>query len=369
MEQKDNLLGVLEIIFRRKREIFKICGIVFVGSVIISLLLPVYYKSTTTFYAASPDLANPDKLFGGGNSDTRYYGTGEDIDRLLTIAQSADVINYLVGKFDLYKHYNIDSTGAKALYKVRERLMDLYVVQKTKYDAIELSVEDKDKILAAQIANEARRRIEEISIKLIKESQQQTLNTCEQNIKESEAQLNALGDSLARLRERYSIYNPESQGETYASLLVGSESQVASFQGKLESYKSNPRTPRDTIIRVEANLKGAEQQLKKLKEDVKIFNQGMSIVHILTDQHEKARFQLSWDKERYKHLMTAKQGDFLVIHLVEEAQVPVVKSRPVRSLIVLAATVVAFILSILGVLILESYKDVNWRELYNSPSE
>jgi hypothetical protein len=52
--------------------------------------------------------------------------------------------------------------------------------------------------------------------------------------------------------------------------------------------------------------------------------------------------------------------------LVEAAEVPIYKSRPVRSLICIGEVFIAFILSVIGVLILDVYKDVNWREIVNA---
>ena len=49
--------------------------------------------------------------------------------------------------------------------------------------------------------------------------------------------------------------------------------------------------------------------------------------------------------------------------VVENGTVPVVKSRPGRALITISAVIIAFILSLIGVLILENYKDVDWKKL------
>lgn len=369
MNQNDNLLGVVEVLLKRKKAILYVCGTVFLGSIIISLLLPVYYRSSTIFYAASPDLANPDKMFGGGNSDTYYYGSGEDIDRLLTIASSNELVEFLVREFDLYEHYDIDPSGAKAPYKVQEQFMDLYEVQKTKFDAIELSVEDQNKVMAAAIANAARMKLESIATRLLKQSQERQLKTYEGNIAASELTLRQLGDSLAVLRQQYGIYNSDVQGEILATLLAGSRSKLVGLRGKYESLKANPRTPRDTLMYVLANQKAAEDQVEKLTEDVEKFNQGVSVVDILSDQHEKARYQLSWDKERYKHLQAAYVSEVPVIHLVEQAPVPIVKHRPKRAVLVIASTLAAVLFCVIGILVFENYRDVDWRSLANGSPE
>ena len=158
----DNLLGVLKTLFKWKKQIFLVCLIAGIGSVIISLLLPVYFQATTVFLAASPDQAKPELIFGSGTLEGEYYGNENDIDRILTIAESSELFDFLIDTFNLYQHYKIDSTANRAPYRVKKKLAKLYDVAKTKRDAIELSVEDQDKELAAAIANTARRKINEI---------------------------------------------------------------------------------------------------------------------------------------------------------------------------------------------------------------
>ena len=365
MEQKDNLLGVLATLYQNRKLIMKVCGAVLIGSIIISLLLPVFYKSTTTFYAASTDLVNPDKMFGGGQTEVRYYGTAEDLERLLTIAQGGEVVDYLVNKYDLYEHYDIDTSSTKAAFYIREHFNGLFDVEKTKFDAIELSVEDKDPKLAAAIANDARIKIEEISSRLIKNSQQTQLNTLKESINNSEQNLQVIGDSLAHLREKYGIYDPATQGETISGLYSGIRMQKSKLDGKLASYKKTAGTPRDSIRKVTAELGGIETQMIKIEEDLKLFNKGSSVVMNLSDQHETARNQLNWDKERRKHVLAAFNSDISTIHLLESAEVPIVKSRPVRSVLVLASTFAAFLFMVIGILVLENFKDVNWKQVLN----
>ena len=143
MENNENLLGVISTLLRWRKPIIRICLIAGIGTAIIALFLPNYYQSTTTFYAASPDLGKPEAV-GEIERDREIYGEDTDNDRLLTIAQSNEIAGYLIEKFKLYDHYDIDRTNRKSKDKVRKKFRGLYNVEKTKYEAIEISVEDKD---------------------------------------------------------------------------------------------------------------------------------------------------------------------------------------------------------------------------------
>ena len=63
------------------------------------------------------------------------------------------------------------------------------------------------------------------------------------------------------------------------------------------------------------------------------------------------------------HVGTICDGSFPTTLLLESGEVPVVKSRPKRALIVIAAVMIAFILAVLGILIFDNYKEVDWKEV------
>lgn len=367
MNQKDNLLGVLETLFKWSKSILYICAIALVGSVIISLMLTTYYQSTTIFFAASPDVAKPEQIFGTSTKDMEYYGNENDIDRILTIAESNELINFLIDKFSLYEHYDIDSTQLKAPDKVKKAFLKLYNIKKSKRDAIEISVEDEDPKLAAAIANTAREKINEIASRLIKASQSKLINTFDNNLKSREQQLNEMSDSLMRIRRQYGIYNTETQSESLASLSLKVNSKLAGTKARLQALKSNSSSVyRDTIMLLQASVTGLEKQTKDIDLSLEKFNNGMAKVDVLNRQHKESSLQLSEDKERYKQLKAAYNSEVSAIILVEKADIPVVKSRPMRSLIVIASVMIAFLFAVIGVLLLDTYKDVNWKKIINA---
>ncbi|MFK7933005.1 MAG: hypothetical protein AB8G22_05805 [Saprospiraceae bacterium] len=366
MNQKDNLLGVLETLFKWSKSIMWVCGIALIGSIVISLFLTTYYQATTVFFAASPDVAKPEQIFGTSTKDMDYYGNENDIDRILTISESNELLEFLIQKFNLYEHYDIDSTHVKAPDKVKKALLKLYEVEKTKRDAINVSVEDEDPELAANMANTAREKIDEIARRMIKASQQKLINTIDNNLKTKEEQLNVIGDSLMTARQRYNIYNTDSQSEALAQLTISTRSKLTATRARLASLEKNKSVRRDTIAYIQAAVIGLEQQAADLELNLKQFNSGMAKVDVLNRQHVEASVQMSEDQERFKQIQAAYNSEVSAVILVEKAQVPVVKSRPMRSLIVIGAVMIAFLFSVIGVLLLDSYKDVDWKKIVNA---
>ena len=365
MEQKDNLLGVISTLFKWKKQIIYICAIAAVGSVAISLTLDNYYESYTTFYAASPDQALPEPV-GTEATDRKYYGEPEDIDRVLTIAESNEIAAYLINKYNLYEHYDIDSTKRLAPHKVNKAFRSHYNVKKTKYDAIEISVEDKDPVLATNMVNDARQKVEQIAQQLIKNTMEIKINTYKQGIIDKSRELDVIGDTLMAVRNRYGVYNTLTQSEGLSDLIAKTESNLSREKARRGILAGKSSINRDTIAMIDAMISGMEKQLISLNTMRDNFNQGVSKVEVLEQIHEEAREQLSLDKERLKQLDALKNSHINTIFIVEVGEVPLYKSRPKRSIICIAAVFIAFILSVIGILILDVYKDVNWREVTNA---
>lgn len=371
MTNRDSLIGVFRTIYQWRKAIRNICLITLAGSIGLSLMLDDYFKATTIFYPASPELANPELIFGYTSQVTQYFGSDRDLDRLDEIANGSEVVDYMVKKFRLYEHYQIDSTSLKGQFKVQEHFRRLYSAQKNKNDAIELTVEDTDPKFAAEMANAARDKINDIASRLIKGSQERLLATFEENIKRKAEDLELLGDSLRILQSRYNIYSVTEQGEQLSTQLSKAESEIVRSKARLEVLDNNPLIPKDTIQYIKANLLAYQRERQSLMTpdpagdnlSITRFNEGLPKVSVLTDLHFQARKQLSYDKERYNQIKAAYNTLIPSLQVVEAAETPLLKSRPKRSIIVLSSMLAAFLFAVLGILIAEAYRDFNWKEI------
>ena len=247
---------------------------------------------------------------------------------------------------------------------MKEAFFSLYEVQKSKYDAIELSVEDVNAAFSAEMANEARNKIDEIAQNLIKSSQKKLMESVQQDIVDRQRDLVVLGDSLSGLRKKYGIYDLSS-GEVLAGKVAEAESNFSRNKAKLTSLEKEPGVKRDTIAMIRANLRGYEEELRELTSDssksnfnIKRFNEGISLVTVVSQMHGAARDQLSRDINRIGELKAAYDNKISATHLIETATEPVQKERPRRSIIILVSAMAAFLFSCIGVLLLEKYKDL-----------
>jgi tyrosine-protein kinase Etk/Wzc len=251
--------------------------------------------------------------------------------------------------------------------KWREEFLDHYEVKKTARDAIELSIEDTDRELAALMANTARNKIDEIVQRLIKNTQQKNLITYENTIQDQERNLKILNDSLIALRRRYNIFDLTTQGDLLTTELTSSETQLAQKQAKLNIIQSNQiniRGRRDSIAKLQTQIAGLETMRDTLRKKMVAFNEGSPAINTISKMNFDANESLAQTRERYKQLVNVYSANIPSIILVEEGAVPVVKYRPRRSIIVIAAGFVAFFFSVLGVLVFDAYQGIDWKEVF-----
>ena len=377
MNNRDNLLGVLSAIYRWRKTIRNICLVTLAGSIVFSLLLKNYYQATTIFYPSSANLANPELIFGSSGEVIEYFGTDRDLDRLAEVANSNEVVDYMISRFQLYNHYGIDSTSKEGPNKVREMFRSLYSALKNRNDAIELNVEDVDRALSATMANAARERINFLLQRLVRGNQERLLVTFEDNIKYKEKELQRLADSLAYLMAYYHIVSVGDQGQQLSLQLATAESQVLRGQARLDVLKGNPAIPRDTIAYITANLRAYERLRENLLRQgnhrdgmsLQNFNEGSPKINVISDLHYQGRKQLSFDRERYMQIKAAFATTLSAVQVVELAEPPRIKSRPKRSIIVLSAVLAAFLFSVIGVLLADAYRSVDWQEVRDGKRE
>jgi len=303
MEKHEDLVGVLQSIFRWRKAIILTTIIGAILSVVIALMLPEYYQATTTFYAASPDLNKPDRLFGDTDASYNYYGNDADIDRIRTIAESSDLVGFMVDSFDLYENYELDPSKPKSLHYVQQEFRSSYEVTRTPYNAIQISVEDKSPELAADMSNTARNKVEQIAKALIKESQKK---------------------------------------------------QLAIYQSSIQDQNKS-------ISSLETEINGVRQKYGKLSANS--FNEGSTKYQNLQTRLEQLGMDQSILEDKYNKLNSAYHTDVAAVHIIENAKTPVIKSRPVRWLLVATSTMAAFIFSLIGALLLDFYKDIDWDKI------
>ncbi|MEO6130778.1 MAG: hypothetical protein ABIQ02_02940 [Saprospiraceae bacterium] len=367
---KDSLLPILGTLYPWRRRVLYVTLAVFVISIIVCLFMKNYYKGKTVFYAASQDLFKPEKVFGNTTQETFYYGTGEDIDRIMTIGNSDEVIDFLIDSFDLWSVYKVKPGTPKAHYKLRKAFRENFNLLLTKQDAIELTIEDTDPERAAKMTNAARDQMDNLVRTLMKSSQASLAASFQKAIHIKEAVMQSTLDSLVYYRRKSGIYDSKGQTEILATRVTEVSGTIQREEATLESLQSikglNGKL-RDSIQLIKARLAGFKRELTLLNSpdtgslySLSNFNIAKGRVEVLESQYARAYDQIAYDLEKLKTYNSAAEITVSALHLIEPAEVPLFKSRPKRSFIVLACTMAAFLFSLGAVLVIESYRETDW---------
>ncbi|MFK7947542.1 MAG: hypothetical protein AB8G11_08135 [Saprospiraceae bacterium] len=362
----DNLLEVIRLLFKWRKHLIITVAIAAIGSVIISLILPVYYEATTTLLPVNPLLKSPNHVFGTSTENPEPFGTEEDLDRMLAIAESKELTDYVIKEFDLYNHYEIDSSEVKAPYKIKKKLFKLYNAQKNEFGEIEISVEDKDKDLARDMANAIRLKMDQIDQKLMKGNQLSTVKMYEKELNGKDTYLKLMKDSLSNLRQQYGIYDIKAQGEFVSQTIPKLQSKLAGARSGLKYYKDIGQ--RDSVRVLEGRVREFSGQLSAFSGtgegfNLSTFNEGREKILFIEQFLESYSEEVAEQREIYRRYKSVAESNIPSIYTVEQAYTPVVKSYPVRWLIVIGSTFVAFILALMAILLLDRYSDVKWNEI------
>ncbi len=349
MEQTEQIKDVVNVLWQKRKSLLQWGLGILILSALLSLLLKNYYQATTTFYPASQDLNKPDQLFGNATKEMEFYGTSQDLDRLLTICNSSTLKDQLIREFILYPHYEIDSTDRFAHYKIRKHLTKLMNVTKTKYDAIDLSIEDVDRELAAQMTNRAREIVNTDAHALISSRLKELGNTYLTSIQEKQKLINTLSDSLALLRKKYPIYNIESQTETLSRIATEATNELAGEKARYEALKKS-NAPKDTLMYLAAKISGLETQVKTINSQnnqsfsLQNFNEGYPKIFSLMTGVERLQRQVNDDNVKYQQTLNTIAASPNAIITVTEAEIPTYKSRPLRSVLIIGVTILSVLL-------------------------
>lgn len=309
-----NLIDFLKIVWKWKKPIGVVVALAAAGSSIVTapFIMPPQYQSTAVFYPLNPNLVSSGTLFSGAGD--YFFGGNADVDRALSIANSASLKLYIVEKFNLYEHYKIDSKKTRyPTYAVLKKLDAHYKVEKSPKGAIVVSVEDRDRMLAATMANSIVERIDEISRQLINENKKKILEIYRRKMKDKEAVVEQLTDSIFTLKTEFGLYT---------------DIEDLSLQNRRLRSHQGPEV-----------------------------DAAMERVKVLEEKKKGAVRELNNSITQYEQYLATIDSDVPTLLVLEKAFPAERKSKPVRWLIVMASVILAFAVSALAAIFIERYAE------------
>lgn len=149
-DSQGNSTELLRLIFKKRFFILFVTGFGILTAVICSapFIIPPRFSSEVILY---PPATNSNRMLI--ERDLRF-GSDKEIDEHIQLLRSSIVRDTLISKYDLYKHYRIDTLAQDKRYHLYEKFSDRVKIERTRYNSISVSVSDEDPLIAASMAND-----------------------------------------------------------------------------------------------------------------------------------------------------------------------------------------------------------------------
>ena len=314
-------------LLRWRKPLILVSLVAAVFSAVVSLMIDEKYLSTTIFFPANNKSLSKAVMTedAQGKNDISSFGEEEEAEAMLQILQSDKIKWHIWGKYQMMEHYEIDPEEEEALTKLGETWEDNTSFKRTEFNSIRIDVMDKDKELAAKLANDIAAWADSTKNEMLRDRAQDALKVIENEYVELEAYMQHLDDSLTVLRQK-GVHEYDSQiemitGVYYKAIADNNKRARVELEAKL-----------DTLAKYGSAYKSMTENLEFLRERL----------ILLRGKYDEAKVDAT------------QNGTWKFV--VNKAVPAEKKAYPIRWLIVVVSTVAAFLMTILVIIAVENYE-------------
>lgn len=260
-------------------------------------------------------------------SNVSAYSDETFTEQMLQIMQSNEIMDSVVNKFDLMKHYKID----KGYKYWKTALIDEYrtnvSISRTPYDAVLVKVMDKDPEIACAMVNEIIRLYDFKVGTMHKIKRFETVLMYKRQLDEKQQFIDSIKERMSELSTNY---------------------------GVLE-YESQTREVTKGYLRTDGGSKVNEDGVDELKANVEKYGPEIIALSQLIESESMAYSQVKLDYEQELRFLNA---NMTFSNVVSAPFVADKKAYPVRWVVVALCGLAACFITILAIYILEGKKNL-----------
>lgn len=320
--------NLLIYMFDRRNPLIIVSFIGFVLSVIISLTITPKFRSSVILFPASSTSISKALISttgGGIQKDILEFGEEEETERILQILHSDEIRDNLIGKFNLFEHYDIDPDSKYRYTTLYGKMKENIKFSKTEFMSVEIDVLDTDPQMAADIVNEIASLLDSTMNRIQEKRALEAFKIVEQEYLALQQEISEIEDSLKKLGN-LGIYDVSAQSE-----------------GIQTGY-------------LEALSQGNWKQAEEFELQMKILAEYGGSWLFLTGFLERESARLSLLKEKYVEAKVDTEQKLPHTFIVNHGQVPEKKAYPKRSVIVIISTFSTFLFTLLVLLSIDSFR-------------
>lgn len=352
------LVDYFEVITRNRLIVFRITVLSALVSIVVSLLLPKIYYSTARILPPQQENGIFSLMLGqmgGGvaNLASDILGSGSTSDLYASILKSEAIKDRVIDRFKLIevykKSYRLDT------YKTLDETVSVDVGKKD--GIISITVEDKDPKRAAAIANAYVEELGALTRGLNTTGASQQRKFLEERLIKAKADLASTEDALKNFQSKNKAIDITEQAKgsiqeiaDITGRLALEEVKLSTLQQQFTDASHEVVTQKKVIATLRSQLARKEgqepqgvlpsigsvpaigEQYVRLMREFKIQE---ALVELLTKQFELMRYN--------------EANTISTVQVIQKATVPDKKTKPKRSLIVMASTITGALFSIVYV--------------------
>lgn len=336
-----DLLGILR---RRRRFLALNVAATTMVALVIALLLPKWYTGRAVLLPPTEDDLGSSvvsQLMPRGLGSLRMPGAPTLADVFVAVLKSRTVADRIVRRFDLIHRYEVPD--AEKAVKELEGHVTFRVGDE---GTIAILAEDRDPKTAAAMANAYIEELDRFNKETRTTSATRTRAFIEQRLEVAKRDLGAAEDLLRDYQQRKRLPSLSPTDRSDAEMGAQLMAQRTALEVKLQVLRQSLAENSEEVRRVREELAAVDRQVgtlpaagldvARLYRDVKVQEQ---VFELLTSQLEEARIR--------------ETRDTPTVQVLDRAEPPLHKSRPRRSVIVMAGFLIGLLGSAAAALLLE----------------
>ncbi len=258
------------------------------------------------------------------------YSTESPTEQMLQLFESEDIKIELIRDFDLFKHYQIDTSQTFPLTRIYAEMNENIHIDKTRFESIEIEVMDTDPKVASNMADSLIAKMHKKARAIQREKFAEVVVIYKNQMDLKKSEMDSMENALMSIRRNYGILDFEEQVNSFSRIYY---TEMAAGRARIGGDR-----PMDKVM---ADLQEHGGDYMALKE------------HLW-----RIRGTYNDIKVKYEVALNDLSKELTYTNLVTRPIPAEKKSYPVRSLIVLLFTGSMLAVSLLILVLVENSKRV-----------
>jgi len=312
-----NSIKIYDFVLRNLKPLIFIAILAFIVSLIIAILLPSKYRATVILFPATSESVSKSLISENQTSKGLLnFGTAEEVEQFLQVLYSDEIRKRLTKKYNLFEHYDIDSTQKYPFTRLNKKYQENISFRRTEFLSIEIEVFDKEPKFASDMANDIADFADSTINKMQRERAKQAVALVSNEYFKAIADLNFIQDTLGKLRD-LGVFNYEAQSEVYS-----------------DAY-------------AQAIAKGNKEGVRELEEKFKILAKYGGAYQNFNEMVTNEAKRISLLKQKFTEAKIDAVQNIPHKFVVSKAEVPEKEYYPIRWLVVLSGVLSALMFGII----------------------